>query len=140
MLGAPKLKKLELFEAYLSEEQVSELLYMVREGRRGILKNNLEINWRNDFNFGELKPWMADEEHFNLLLDTLEAAFPQVQLQRRDEVSIYGFFFRLLRIKSSLFASSGSCRFCPSQQENSFAKMRVSCVLWLCAKSRRHCY
>jgi hypothetical protein len=75
MLGAPKLKKMDL-----SKEQVyDELLYISRE-RRSILNNTVVFKWSNSFEFGHLKPWMAEEEHFHLLLDSLKAGFPDMHL------------------------------------------------------------
>jgi len=82
MLGAPKLKKMELREACLSKDQVDHFLFMIRESI--IVRNYLELTWINCWRLRNLmQPWMIENRpHFDFQLDSLEAAFPQVKLQR----------------------------------------------------------
>jgi len=80
LLGAPQLKKLELWEAYPSKHDVDELLMLTKE--RSILLNKVELWWCNSFEKTKLEPWMAEKNHFDNLLDSLEAALPHLQLNR----------------------------------------------------------
>jgi hypothetical protein len=69
LLGAPQLKKVELWEAYVSKYEVDELLALARERR--ILHNKVDFLWYNSYEETKLEPWMAEKKHFDLLLDSL---------------------------------------------------------------------
>jgi hypothetical protein len=60
LLGAPQLKKLELWEAYLSKHEVDELLLLTKE--RSILLNKVEVCWCNSFDKTKLEQWMAEKK------------------------------------------------------------------------------
>jgi hypothetical protein len=97
MLGAPKLKKLELLEACLSKDQVDHFLVMIRESI--IVRNYLELTWINDWYMEKwMAPWMIENRlHFDFLLDSLEAAFPQMKLQRYIEVKSASVFIFIIK-------------------------------------------
>ena len=70
LLGAPLLKKVHMYDIYLTKAEVDQLLGLVRQ--RSILHNIVSIEWNNYLQDEEIKPWMAAEEHFRLLLDTIK--------------------------------------------------------------------
>lgn len=72
----PQLKKIKLGETYLSKEEVDELLDLVQQRR--VLRNIVSLKWENYFHQDAMEPWMADEAHFNLLLDTIQVAYPKI--------------------------------------------------------------
>jgi hypothetical protein len=90
-LGAPKLKKLNLQDVYLSKDQVDHFLVMIRESI--IVRNYLELYWINeDWDDDHMAPWILENRpHFDFLLDSMEAAFPQMKLQRSIEVKLSAF-------------------------------------------------
>lgn len=79
MLGAPRLKSLEMHDIGLSKDEVDELLVISHEKR--ILHNEIKISWINLFL--KVQPWMAERAHLETLLDSLDATFPNLQLERQ---------------------------------------------------------
>jgi hypothetical protein len=76
LLSAPLLKSVEMFQIYLTEGEVDQVLALVRQ--KCILNNIVRMQWENYYNNEEIVPWMAEQEHFQLLLDTLQVTFPQI--------------------------------------------------------------
>jgi hypothetical protein len=65
-----------MFQIYLTKGEVDQLLALVRQ--RCILHNIVRIEWENYYEDEEVVSWMADRQHFQLLLDTLQVTFPQI--------------------------------------------------------------
>jgi hypothetical protein len=81
LLSAPLLKKVEIGECYLSKVEVDELLKLVRQRR--IMHKVVSISWCNTSYYrDDLQPWMADEAHLNLLINSIQVAFPQIEITR----------------------------------------------------------
>jgi hypothetical protein len=81
LLSAPLLKKVEIGECYLSKIEVDELLQLVRQRR--IMQKVVSISWCNTFYYwDDLQPWMADEVHLKLLVNSIQVAFPKIEITR----------------------------------------------------------
>lgn len=81
LLKSPSLRRLDICSAFLTKSENDELLALIQE--RLILQSVVHFYWNNWYYPGKhLEPWMADEDHFELLLNTLEVACPQMELIR----------------------------------------------------------
>lgn len=78
VLKSAQLRKFEIHQYNLTKSEIGELLGLVRQRR--VLKNIVRISWLNRT---YQQPWNTDTEHFKLLLNTLQAVFPKVELIRR---------------------------------------------------------
>jgi hypothetical protein len=75
------LKKVELHEAYLTRSETEELMTLARQRPKHLLPNIETFSWENFFENVEMEPTLADRELFELMLDTLQVAFPHIQDQ-----------------------------------------------------------
>lgn len=78
MLCAPLVKNLMIYETYLTKNEVSRLVALVR--KRRIMQNAVSLKWRN-YNLNRPSdPWIADEDEFQLLLNTLLVTIPKLKI------------------------------------------------------------
>jgi hypothetical protein len=65
---------------YVTEGEVYELLGLMHQ--KSILRNLVSMDWSNYFDIDDdhlMQPGLAaDQEHFQLLLDTLQVSFPHI--------------------------------------------------------------
>jgi hypothetical protein len=81
LLKSPSLRRLDFYSVFLTKSDTNELLALVRE--RQILETVNCFFWSNWYYPGQhLESWMADKDHFELLLNTLELHYPQMKLIR----------------------------------------------------------
>jgi hypothetical protein len=85
LLCSPLLKDVTFFNVYLTMGEVNELLALVQRWR--ILYKVTKFWWYNEFEAKELKPWMADKVNIELLKNSIEVAFPHLNLQFDQRVS-----------------------------------------------------
>jgi len=79
LLAGPRLTKVELTEAYLSELEFEQLLALLREKR--ILMQRVEtLEWKNSFEVDKVQEWMFSRVQLQLLLDTIQVSFPSINL------------------------------------------------------------
>jgi hypothetical protein len=72
-LAAPNLRKVNFTGVYLLNSEFEELLALVDE--RLILSRIITFCWSNNYGYA-LPTWMADHEHFQLLLDLILVNLP----------------------------------------------------------------
>jgi hypothetical protein len=94
LLKSPSLRSLHICSGFLTKCETDELLALVQD--RLILQSVVHFFWNNWYYPGKhLEPWMADEDHFELLLNMLEVAYPQMELIRGNIQSTHILFFVL---------------------------------------------
>lgn len=87
LLNAPVLKKLVMLETYLTKSEADTMIAALHQRRFGMHKVE-SITWSNTIKWEELlEDWMADEAHFNLVLNTLEIVYPQIELLRGKNIT-----------------------------------------------------
>jgi hypothetical protein len=64
-------------ETFLSKDEVNQLLGLVRQ--RSILNNIVSMRWDNFYKDHDILTWMADKEHFQVLIDTVRVFFPSIK-------------------------------------------------------------
>jgi len=84
LLRSPALRKLHLYDVFLTKRENKELLRLVQE--RCILESIVHFSWINYFSFYyQLSPWMADEIEFELVLNLIEITYTQMKFNRKFE-------------------------------------------------------
>jgi hypothetical protein len=84
------LNKVKFRNLYLSVPEFTELLSLAQQKR--ILQKVEDIEWNNDlgwYQFAEMidyddedDSWLAGEDQFHMLLDTIQVALPQIKIIR----------------------------------------------------------
>jgi hypothetical protein len=69
-LKSLSLRRLDICSGFLTKSETDELLALIQEGL--IQQSVVHFFWYNWYYPGKhLEPWMADKDHFELLLNTL---------------------------------------------------------------------
>jgi hypothetical protein len=71
------MKKVDLYQTFVTEAEVNELLLLAQEKR--ILQKVVHLDWCNYFDSDMLELWMAERVHFGYLLDTIQVSFPHIK-------------------------------------------------------------
>lgn len=90
MLNVPRLIKLTIRDLLLTKREVNELLDLAWQKRISLMNHtNVSFTWSNNgFSvWKNLDSSMADEAHFNLLLNSLEVAYPHIEFSRGKKLS-----------------------------------------------------